>query len=103
MSRGPLCFSFEISLSEGETEIEPDKDKQVLPPLPSISTLKEVLFCYHLRMIKKTTLATFKDGTYKGEYDWTGGIPLSQGELITIVVGQSELQYKLVSKTTRLV
>jgi len=54
-------------------------------------------------MIKKTTLATFKDGTYKGEYDWTGGIPLSQGELITIVVGQSELQYKLVSKTTRLV
>ncbi len=54
-------------------------------------------------MIKKTTTATFDDGDYAGEYDWQGGIPLSVGEIITVVHGQSgELVYELVTKFTSL-
>jgi len=54
-------------------------------------------------MIKKTTIATFKDGSYAGEYDWQGGIPLSVDETITVTVGKTEkLSYRLVDKETSL-
>lgn len=53
-------------------------------------------------MIKKTTIATFKDGEYAGEYDWQGGIPLSVGERITVSLDGQQLSYKLVDKTTDL-
>jgi hypothetical protein len=53
-------------------------------------------------MIKKTTIATFRNGEYKGEYDWTGGIPLSNDELITVAVNGNEYVYRLTQKETRL-
>lgn len=54
-------------------------------------------------MIKKTTIATFKDGAYAGEYDWQGGIPLSVGETITVAVaGAAKLEYLLTGKDTSL-
>lgn len=42
---------------------------------------------YNLNMIKKTTQAIFIDGDYKGEYDWKGGIPLSEGEQMQVHIG----------------
>jgi len=54
-------------------------------------------------MIKKATIATFNDGDYAGDYDWTGGIPLSVGEVITIVTNGHELIYVLVTKQTTLI
>ena len=53
-------------------------------------------------MIKKTTIATFNDGDYAGEYDWQGGIPLSVGERISVTLNGRHLNYKLVDKTTNL-
>jgi hypothetical protein len=53
-------------------------------------------------MIKKTTVATFRDGGYAGEYDWQGGIPLSIGEKIDISTGGTIIHYKLVNKSTTL-
>lgn len=53
-------------------------------------------------MIKKTTIATFKDGDYAGEYDWQGGIPLSIGEVMDVSLNDVQLRYKLVDKTTKL-
>lgn len=52
-------------------------------------------------MIKKTTQAKFLDGDYQGEYDWKGGIPLSEGEIISIHLANPErnLQYELVKKS----
>jgi len=52
-------------------------------------------------MIKKTTQAIFDDGDYKGTYDWKGGMPLSEGELITIHLQspERELEYILTKKT----
>ena len=35
-------------------------------------------------MIKKDTQAIFLDGDYAGEYDWKGGIPLSEGEFMSV-------------------
>lgn len=51
-------------------------------------------------MIKKTTLATFNDGEYAGQYDWSGGIPLSVGEEITVKVAGSMLVYVVTDKKT---
>jgi hypothetical protein len=53
-------------------------------------------------MIKKTTLATFRDGDYAGEYDWQGGIPLTIGETIDIKTEITMTTYKLVDKSTTL-
>jgi len=53
-------------------------------------------------MIKKTTTATFKDGAYKGIYDWSGGIPLTAGEVITVLHNSQKLVYKLTGKKTTL-
>jgi hypothetical protein len=53
-------------------------------------------------MIKKTTIATFKDGDYKGVYDWSGGIPLAVDEIITVVYNSRKLTYKLTEKETTL-
>ncbi len=53
-------------------------------------------------MIKKTTIATFKDGDYAGEYDWSGGIPLSVSETVYVKRKGQELIYKLVDKKTTL-
>lgn len=53
-------------------------------------------------MIKKTTTATFKDGNYKGVYDWSGGIPLSVGEKVKVLHNGIELTYKLTAKETTL-
>ena len=49
-------------------------------------------------MIKKNTKAIFLDGDYKGEYDWKGGIPLSEGEIMSMKINGKLLQYKLVNK-----
>jgi hypothetical protein len=49
-------------------------------------------------MIKKTTTATFQDGDYKGVYDWSGGIPLAVGEIITIARNSKSLIYKCIDK-----
>ena len=49
-------------------------------------------------MIKKNTKAIFLDGDYKGEYDWKGGIPLSERETMTVKINGKQLQYKLVKK-----
>jgi hypothetical protein len=49
-------------------------------------------------MIKKNTKAIFLDGDYKGEYDWKGGIPLSEGEFMTVKVNSKILKYKLSKK-----
>ncbi len=53
-------------------------------------------------MIKKTTIATFTDGDYAGQYDWQGGIPLSVGETIDVTLADKKLLYKLIDKTTSL-
>ncbi len=54
-------------------------------------------------MIKKVTIATFNDGDYAGDYDWTGGIPLTVNEEITIVLdGNKKLVYVLNDKQTTL-
>jgi hypothetical protein len=49
-------------------------------------------------MIKKNTKAIFLDGDYVGEYDWKGGIPLTEGEIMIVKMGGKELQYKLDKK-----
>jgi len=49
-------------------------------------------------MIKKNTKAIFLDGDYKGEYDWKGGIPLSEGEIMSVKINGKLLQYKLIKK-----
>lgn len=49
-------------------------------------------------MIKKKTKAVFLDGEYKGEYDWKGAVPLSQGEIITLEINSKLFQYSLVKK-----
>lgn len=49
-------------------------------------------------MIKKNTKVIFLDGDYKGEYDWKGGIPLSEGETMTVKVNNRILKYKLSKK-----
>lgn len=54
-------------------------------------------------MIRKTTKAIFKSGAYQGEYDWEGGIPLSEGEKITITTASSEqVGYVMISKAVSL-
>jgi len=49
-------------------------------------------------MIKKNTKAIFLEGDFKGEYDWKGGIPLSEGEMMSVKINGKLLQYKLVKK-----
>ena len=49
-------------------------------------------------MIKKNTKAIFLDGDFKGEYDWKGGIPLSEGEIMSVKINGKLLQYKLTKK-----
>jgi hypothetical protein len=49
-------------------------------------------------MIKKNTKAIFLDGDYKGDYDWKGGIPLSEGEIMSVKINGKLLQYKLIKK-----
>lgn len=49
-------------------------------------------------MIKKNTKAIFTDGDYKGEYDWKGGIPLSEGEIMSVKVSGKVLKYELTKK-----
>ena len=49
-------------------------------------------------MIKKNTKAVFLDGDFKGKYDWQGGIPLSEGEIMLVRVGGKQLRYKLTKK-----
>ena len=49
-------------------------------------------------MIKKTTTAIFDDGNYKGKKDWKGGIPLSEGEIITV----NNQRYILYNKTVEM-
>ncbi len=49
-------------------------------------------------MIKKTTTAQFTDGPYMGTYDWQGGIPLSVGENMDVVVDDSTCVYVLIDK-----
>ena len=53
-------------------------------------------------MIKKTTTAIFKDGPYAGQYDWQGGIPLSVGESVRVMLDGETLPYTLIEKTTDL-
>lgn len=55
-------------------------------------------------MIKKTTKATFVDGGYKGSYDWEGGIPLSEGETLTVITTADEqIVYSMTNKTVTLI
>ena len=49
-------------------------------------------------MIKKNTKAVFENGSYKGEYDWEGGIPLSEGEIIQVNFKDKVLNYVLIEK-----
>ena len=49
-------------------------------------------------MIKKNTKAIFLDGDFKGEYDWKGGIPLSEGEIMSVKINGKFFQYKLTKK-----
>lgn len=49
-------------------------------------------------MIKKKTLAIFLDGDYKGTYDWEGGMPLSEKEVLTVHVNNKSLKYVLFKK-----
>jgi hypothetical protein len=49
-------------------------------------------------MIKKNTKAIFINGDFKGEYDWKGGIPLSEGETMTVKINGKLLKYKLTKK-----
>ena len=53
---------------------------------------------YLLCMIKKNTKAIFLDGGFEGEYDWKGGIPLSEGEIMAVKINGKLIQYKLVKK-----
>ena len=53
-------------------------------------------------MIKKVTTATFQDGGYKGVYDWSGGIPLTIGEIVTVVKDSQHFAYRLIDKKTTL-
>ena len=53
-------------------------------------------------MIKKTIIATFKNGNYQGVYDWSGGIPLTAGEEVTVLHNSEELVYRLTNKKTTL-
>lgn len=54
-------------------------------------------------MIKKTTKAVFRSGGYAGEYDWEGGIPLFEGELITVTTSSGEqIVYRMVDKAVTL-
>lgn len=46
-------------------------------------------------MIKKNTKVIFKDGDFAGEYDWQGGIPLSEGENMSVGVNGKNLTYTL--------
>lgn len=49
-------------------------------------------------MIKKNTKVIFLNGDFKGEYDWQGGIPLSEGEIMTVKINGKLLKYKLNKK-----
>lgn len=49
-------------------------------------------------MIKKNTKAIFLDGEFEGEYDWKGGIPLSEGEIITVKIKGRTFRYRLKEK-----
>jgi len=49
-------------------------------------------------MIKKNTRAIFLNGDFKGEYDWQGGIPLSEGEVMQVKINGKSLKYKLIKK-----
>ncbi|MFH1561747.1 MAG: hypothetical protein ABID04_04205 [Patescibacteria group bacterium] len=49
-------------------------------------------------MIKKNTKAIFLDGDYQGEYDWQGGIPLSEGETMSVKINGKLLRYQLIKK-----
>jgi hypothetical protein len=49
-------------------------------------------------MIKKNTKAIFLDGDYAGEYDWKGGIPLSEGEIMSVKINGKVFQYELDKK-----
>ncbi|MEA3249816.1 MAG: hypothetical protein U9Q03_05695 [Patescibacteria group bacterium] len=55
-------------------------------------------------MIKKTTTAKFVDGPYVGDYDWKGGMPLSEGEVMSVYLeSKSEpVVYVLSSKCIEL-
>jgi len=55
-------------------------------------------------MIKKTTKAIFTSGDYAGEYDWEGGIPLSEGEIVLVTTSTgSQLQYVMLKKAVSLI
>lgn len=54
-------------------------------------------------VIKKTTIATFLNGDYAGQYDWQGGIPVSVGEVIELTLNNKKLVYKLTNKKIELV
>jgi hypothetical protein len=49
-------------------------------------------------MIRKNTKATFLNGDFQGEYDWQGGIPLSEGETMSVKINGKTLEYKLTKK-----
>ena len=49
-------------------------------------------------MIKKNTRAVFIGGSFEGEYDWKGGIPLSEGETMKVNHKGQSLIYKLIKK-----
>ncbi|PIZ51279.1 hypothetical protein COY27_04100 [Candidatus Woesearchaeota archaeon CG_4_10_14_0_2_um_filter_33_13] len=49
-------------------------------------------------MIKKETLVIFKDGEFKGEHDWKGGIPLSIGEILKVNLNDKTINYILADK-----
>jgi len=49
-------------------------------------------------MIKKETNAIFEDGDFKGEYDWKGGIPLSEGEEMKVHLKDKIITYILKEK-----
>lgn len=54
-------------------------------------------------MIKKTTKAIFLNGSYRGEYDWEGDIPLSEGENITVTtIAGEQVAYVMVDKSVAL-
>ena len=49
-------------------------------------------------MIKKNTKAIFNGGNFKGEYNWKGGIPLSEGEDMQIKKNGEKLLYHVKHK-----
>jgi len=49
-------------------------------------------------MIKKNTKVTFVGGSFAGEHDWKGGIPLSEGEAMKVNHEGETLIYKLTKK-----